>query len=269
MKNHLPILGVDKLGQDKLSAQVGTVIPFHTHCHTYFEMLFYAPFDGHITVNGQSVRISCPTVLLITPSDFHSTHPTSSGSTYYKLCFTEEQLTASRIPTCPLIVTSPDALTLLEPLFKHACAQPRDTAYLSALICAAVMTAERTGQSLASPKPLPALRLARDAVHIVSFEFTSELTLSDVAARLSVSPQHLSTVFSETVGMTFRDYLGDKRLRYAASLLLTDEANVSEACFLSGYRNLSHFVRAFNKKFGISPGKYRERMQISDGRTLF
>lgn len=257
MKNELPILGVDKLGRDGLFAERGTVIPFHTHCHTYFEMLLYTPFDGHITVNGRSVSITRPTVLLLTPSDFHSTHPTGDGAVYYKLCFTEAPSAADQLPSHPLVVTDPDALALLLPLFERACARREDRPYLAALIRAAVMTAERAGIALASPKPLPSLRLARDVIHIVSFEFASELTLADVAARLSVSPQHLSAVFSETVGMTFRDYLGDKRLRFAAALLLSDEANVTEACYRSGYRNLSHFVRAFSKKFGVSPGKYR------------
>jgi AraC-like DNA-binding protein len=111
---------------------------------------------------------------------------------------------------------------------------------------------------MAAPRHVPALRLTRDVIHIVNAEFATDLTLSDVAARLSVSPQHLSTVFSEPVGMTFRDYLGDRRLRFAASLLASGEANVTEACMWSGYRNLSHFGRAFRKRFGVPPRQYRE-----------
>ena len=258
MHNGLPILGVDKLERDGMFAECGTVIPFHTHCHTYFEMLLYQPFLGHVTVNGQLVEISRPTVLLLTPSDFHSTHPLSGGAVYYKLCFTDELVAAHKAPSHPLTVTAPDALALLSPLFIRACADRGDRPYLAALIRAAVMTAERSGEPLAAPPRVPAMRLVRDAIHIVSFEFATDLTLADLAARLSVSPQHLSAVFSETVGMTFRDYLCDRRLRFAASLLAAGEANVTEACMLSGYRNLSHFVRAFRKKFGTSPGKYRE-----------
>ncbi len=259
MKHQLPILGVEKLGADRLFAEVGNVIPFHTHCHTYFEMLIYDPFEGHITVNGQAIEIDRPTAILLTPSDFHSTHPQASGATYRKLCFTEETLSPDAIPDCPLAASDPRIMAFLAPLVEQACHHREDTPYLAALIRAAVMTVAREGTRLAVLKPLPSLRLVRDALHIISFEFASPLTLSVLSARLAISPQHLSAVFSEAVGMTFRDYLCDKRLRFAASLLASDEANVSEACLLCGYRNLSHFVRAFRKKFGCSPGQYRER----------
>lgn len=257
MKHNIPILGIDRLEQDGMFAQRGTVIPFHIHCHTYFEMLFYTPFPGHITVNGQMISVDRPTVLLLTPSDFHSTHPEATDAPYYKLCFTEEHLAAELIPCHPTVVTDGAALALLAPLFTRACDCREDRPYLSALIRAAAMTIEREGTPLASPSLIPAMRLARDAIHIVSLEFASDLTLSSLASRLSVSPQHLSAVFSDTVGMTFREYLSDRRLRFAASLLVSGEANVTEACFLSGYRNLPHFVRAFRKRFGTSPGKYQ------------
>ena len=258
MKNGLPILGVNKLEQDGLFAEAGHIIPFHTHCHTYFEMLFYQPFEGNVTVNGQTLAISCPTVLLLTPSDFHSTHPLTGDSIYHKLCFTAELIASDPPPLGPLAVTEPEALALLAPLFIRACESKDDRVYLAALIRTAYMTVERTGTPMAAPRPVPALRLTRDVIHIVNAEFATDLTLSDVAARLSVSPQHLSAVFSQTVGMTFRDYLGDRRLRFAASLLASGEANVTEACMWSGYRNLSHFGRAFRKRFGVPPKQYRE-----------
>ena len=33
--------------------------------------------------------------------------------------------------------------------------------------------------------------------------------------------------------------------------------NVTDVCFASGYQNISHFIRSFKKRYGISPSEYR------------
>jgi AraC-like DNA-binding protein len=97
--------------------------------------------------------------------------------------------------------------------------------------------------------------LIRSATDVILQRFQEPLTLESVAAELHVSPQHLSTLFSRFAGMSFIEYLTDRRLAFAVGAM-QNGANVTEACFLSGYRNLSHFIRSFKKKYGATPAKF-------------
>jgi AraC-like DNA-binding protein len=57
--------------------------------------------------------------------------------------------------------------------------------------------------------------------------------------------------------MPFGAYLQDVRLRFALSVLQSSSVSITEACYISGFSNLSHFTRVFKKKFGYSPRESR------------
>lgn len=81
-------------------------------------------------------------------------------------------------------------------------------------------------------------------------------TLADVGAELGMSVRYIHKLFSAS-GTTPRAWLYARRLDRARTLLLQSEitcANLSEQL---GFRDVSHFSRAFRKQFGISPGRYR------------
>jgi AraC-like DNA-binding protein len=48
----------------------------------------------------------------------------------------------------------------------------------------------------------------------------------------------------------------DKRLERAYELLAGNHHSVNEIAFEVGYENFSHFIKAFHKKFGISPKQF-------------
>jgi AraC-like DNA-binding protein len=61
--------------------------------------------------------------------------------------------------------------------------------------------------------------------------------------------------------MSFCDYVNDYRVRYSETILTSSEFlthSIEELSLNSGFSNTSSFYRAFVKKNGIPPGKYRE-----------
>ena len=101
-------------------------------------------------------------------------------------------------------------------------------------------------------------RLVTEAMDILNRHFNEDITLNDVADDLGITPQYLSYIFSKNMNVGFSNYLTDMRLRYAAGILSDKALSVTEACYLSGYRNLSHFVRSFKRKYNLSPGEYKK-----------
>lgn len=59
-------------------------------------------------------------------------------------------------------------------------------------------------------------------------------------------------------GTTFREYLQNIRMKYAARLLKNTRLAVREIALTVGYHNSSHFYHLFERHFGVSPSQYRE-----------
>ena len=86
-----------------------------------------------------------------------------------------------------------------------------------------------------------------------------EMEFEELARITHCSPRHLSRVFYDLVGMSFRDKRAEIRLTRARELLATSQAKVVEVAFKSGYKSLSLFNRMFTRRFGISPGRWRQK----------
>ncbi|CAM4489692.1 helix-turn-helix transcriptional regulator [Paenibacillus tarimensis] len=83
-----------------------------------------------------------------------------------------------------------------------------------------------------------------------------QLTLEMVAAQIYVSKYHYSRIFQRYIGSGFKEYVINKRMQKAMSLLRRGH-QVTEVCFAVGYNDITHFGRVFKKTFGGSPSAFR------------
>jgi AraC-like DNA-binding protein len=65
--------------------------------------------------------------------------------------------------------------------------------------------------------------------------------------------------FHTAFGMPPGRWLLEKRLEHASRLLLKTDHSIADVMADSGFRNISHFDRAFKKHFGLSPLRYRKQ----------
>lgn len=256
MKQEVKILSISKKDRsDKILMERGTVYSFPVHGHSYYEIVVYDAFSGEITVNGEHFSTDIPTAILITPTDFHSISVRlQNGENYYKLMiptalmesFSEYSFGAS-------VTQDPTQTTFLKMLCEEAYRNRDDQHYLTVCTDTVALTLQKSGNKL--PPIGKGILLIRRATEIMNQHFAEPITLQSVAQELHVSPQHLSNLFSKYAKTSFINYLTDRRLHFAA-MELKNGSNVTEACFRSGYRNLSHFIRSFQKKYGVNPSKY-------------
>jgi AraC family transcriptional regulator len=90
--------------------------------------------------------------------------------------------------------------------------------------------------------------------------YSAEHRLSNLARSVGMSPFHFARIFRELTGIPPHSYLRRTRLRQAARRL-RDGASVTEACFASGFQNLSHFSRQFYRHFGVRPSLYAAKLR--------
>ena len=91
----------------------------------------------------------------------------------------------------------------------------------------------------------------------VEAHYAQKITVEEMAALCFFSKSYFMKFFKESMGMSFVTYLNDYRLEAAANMLLATNDNVLEIANACGFDNLSYFTRSFKKKYGVTPGKYR------------
>ena len=99
-------------------------------------------------------------------------------------------------------------------------------------------------------------RMIPTLVHIQT-HLGDELKLESLARVAGVTPSHFSRSFSATIGESPRAYVERLRLERAAVLLVVRAASVLEIALDSGFQSHETFTRAFNRRFGIAPSRWR------------
>jgi two-component system response regulator YesN len=84
-----------------------------------------------------------------------------------------------------------------------------------------------------------------------------DISLSQVAAQVLLSPTYFSGVFGREVGETFIEYLTRVRIRKASELLRSTSLTSSEIGYRIGYQNPRYFYSVFRKVVGQPPNEFR------------
>ncbi|RBM18847.1 AraC family transcriptional regulator [Prauserella sp. PE36] len=86
-----------------------------------------------------------------------------------------------------------------------------------------------------------------------------DLSVETLAARVNVSPRHLSRLIREEMNTTPGALVEGMRLQSAVDQLLHSDAPLSKVATASGFGSVTGLHRAFARKYKVSPGEYRRR----------
>ncbi len=95
----------------------------------------------------------------------------------------------------------------------------------------------------------------------IANNYEKNITLSSLSDIFFVSPFHIAHLFKEKYDISPIQYLIKTRIKIAAELLLQTSYTVVEVSNLVGYPNANYFNIIFKRFTGMSPGKYRKKMQ--------
>jgi two-component system, response regulator YesN len=95
---------------------------------------------------------------------------------------------------------------------------------------------------------------------VIARHYRRRLTLEAVAGVLASSPRQLQRAYAQFGQVSFHEDLLERRMSVAAQLLAEQPGlGVREVARLVGYRQASHFARAFRRRYGMAPARFRER----------
>ena len=84
-------------------------------------------------------------------------------------------------------------------------------------------------------------------------------SVRELARELRLSPTHLQRLFKQETGVQIGRLLAEHRLNKATELLSGTNMEIKEIAYKVGYGHHSSFVRAFQRRFGQSPKRYRQK----------
>ena len=87
--------------------------------------------------------------------------------------------------------------------------------------------------------------------------YPENLSLSRVATQVGVTPNYLSKMFVEHVGVNFSTYLNFIRIKKAEGLLLDTEFSIAQIAEEVGYADSAYFIRVFRQYTRCTPTQFR------------
>lgn len=88
-----------------------------------------------------------------------------------------------------------------------------------------------------------------------------KITLKSVSEGTFLSPRNISYIMRKITDKTFHEFITDRRLEFAKSMIKTYSYNMREVAINSGFDSYTTFYRTFTNKFGLSPNEYKKQIK--------
>ena len=100
------------------------------------------------------------------------------------------------------------------------------------------------------------------AINYIKENYTSKISLSDIAKELCITTSGLIYKFKKHLGITPLEYIIDLKTNHAKNLLLQTTMSISQIAEECGYDNMYYFSNSFKKATGFPPSVYRNNYTL-------
>jgi len=83
------------------------------------------------------------------------------------------------------------------------------------------------------------------------------VTVADIARVAHITPNHFSLIFHRQTGITFSEFLAEKRFERAKERLGDLTLSIADVAHESGFVDPNYFAKVFHKRTGLSPRQWR------------
>ena len=245
------------------------------HFHSFYEMSIIYEGSSDFLINGNLYTLQNRSIQLIRPSDYHR-QQTQVGQhiRYYNIIFAPEFLTKQMqdilSQTEGVLCANLDeedwhnCIRLAEAVYRAFSERKTDDLTEVFLRCnienLCILLLRRCAGTPAPCSDISSEAIRR-AVLYIHTHYREQVTLAGAAEHAGLSASHFSSVFHKSMGVTFAGYLLEYRLMAAERYLRQADLSVKEIAAACGFRSCPHFIVAFKKHFGCSPGVWRKQKQ--------
>ncbi|KKC02576.1 helix-turn-helix transcriptional regulator [Mycobacterium nebraskense] len=101
--------------------------------------------------------------------------------------------------------------------------------------------------------------LLAEVFDVIDRRHAEQLSLRDVAGELGITPGHLTTVVRRRTGRTVGEWITERRMAEARTLLAETDLPIAEVAGRVGIGDPGYFSRLFGRTHGVSPREWRGR----------
>ena len=252
----------------------------YPHRHDFFEVLYLSKGSGFHVIDSNKYNIVPPCVFFMSPGQAHKIE-FSGDIEGYIFIFTAEfylinQTNQNRLiefpffftirqDNPPLEFTSSSDVDFIESLFRKAISETEKGNNYSVDLLCSVLDLILTSCSVLYKSGENAMQKGRG--HFVVKKFFQEveenyhknLTVSEYAERLAITPNHLTQTVTELTGKTSLQIIKSKQLLEIKRLLVHSNLGISEIAHRLNFSDQSYFTKFFKRETGISPLQYRSK----------
>ena len=105
------------------------------------------------------------------------------------------------------------------------------------------------------------------AVDYINLNYMNDITLTEIAEYVYLTPYHFSKVFKNVTGEKYIDYLNKTRIEKAKQLLSETEMKITDIYKLIGYSSKNHFYKMFKHFCEATPQEYRNNNYKRDDKN--
>jgi len=98
-----------------------------------------------------------------------------------------------------------------------------------------------------------------DIIAFIDNSLDKHISPEKAARKAHLSYGHFAALFRKETGKRFGEYLREKRIARAQSLLRNPGPEIKEVCFLTGYRSIHGFYHDFKKITGRTPAQFKKQ----------
>jgi AraC family transcriptional regulator, transcriptional activator of pobA len=101
--------------------------------------------------------------------------------------------------------------------------------------------------------------LLADVFTVIDRRHAERLSLRDVACEIGMTPGHLTTIVRRRTGRTVQEWITERRMAEARTLLAETELPIREIAHRVGIPDAAYFSRRFRQTHDVSPRSWRGR----------
>ncbi|MEJ3745760.1 AraC family transcriptional regulator, partial [Actinomycetes bacterium KLBMP 9797] len=255
-------------------AEMADTVVNPPHRHTYFEVCWVEDGAGAFVVDGATHPIGPGSLLFARPGVVHqiiSAEP--PGIRLAWLAFHLRLSTGDALGGLfDAFARSPRALghdardqvaalwTALRATGSGP-ALPGQDAAAAAVARALVVALAQAGTEALRPEaaapPDTGTSAVRQALRYVQDNLDRPLSVDELARHVHLSRRQLTRLFTAHIGHSPATYVERTRLDHAAALLVRTDAPIKQIAATVGYPDVTQFTRAFARRLGAPPGRFR------------
>lgn len=236
---------------------------FYKHSHAGFELYAILSGNAEFIVENKTYRLNPYDMILIKPMQYHALHLKSNDMPYDRciIDFSHDFLPAHIIPDRQFFSMSENSsvikqLIYLDKISTEYSEDDKEIAFKS-MLSDIMLRLKYSSTAPQRESLINSFPLVDKIIKYVNENLSEDISLTTLSKALFISPSHISHTFKQHMKISIMQYVRQKKVMYAHSLILSG-IKPTKAAELCKFNSYTSFYRAYNQIFGGSPKEVKQ-----------